>query len=843
MRRLVSLWVLVALFTIQSAVAATSAVSGLQSPEQFLGYEIGTRFTYHHRMVAYFEYVAANSDLVSLEYYGESYEGRPLLVAYVSAAANQRNLDEIRVNNLRRAGLAEGTYTDDGKAILWMSYGIHGNESVSMEAALLTLFDLADPSNAETKAWLENTVVVIDPALNPDGREKYTVWYNQTVGRNFDPSTASRERNEPWPNGRANHYAFDMNRDWAWQTQQETRLRNVMYQKWLPHVHADFHEMGGDRYYFAPAANPYHEAVTSWQREFQTTIGQNHARHFDKDNRLYFTREIFDLFYPSYGDTWPTYQGAVGMTYEQSGSWYAGLGVLTVEGDTLTLAKRLSNQHLVGNSTVEAVAAHHARVAREFRNYYQTSINNPPTTYKSYILRHDGNLDNLRAMLALLDAQKITYGVAPARRNLRGFNFMTGQTETFSTTDQDIVISMYQPKSMLANVLLEPRTTIVDSLTYDITAWSLPYVYGVQAFATTERLNPAGDAANILNVMQIQGFPDQIYAWLFPYRSFDDARFLAALHRHGVRVRIAGKPFAMESQQFPAGTIVVTRNGNTNLGQDFDMLMRRLSTEYNRLPVLTSTGLMTTGIDLGSEQVQFAKAPRVMTVSGPSVSSLAFGEIWHFFDEQLEYPLTIVNEDRVGRINFNDFDVIVLPQGRYSDLFDGATYERLNDWLYRGGRLIAMEGVLSQLSGKRGFDDLKSKELEKDESMNARLRVFGDRERESMTTGLAGAIYRVSLDNTHPLAFGYGKTYYSLKRSTSAYEYLKNGWNVGHVPAGGFTSGFAGYRVKTHLEETLNMGVIPRGNGAVILFNDNPLFRGFWYNGKLLFSNAVFQPM
>lgn len=841
MRKYVTVWALIAFFIIPSAWAQPT--SNLQSPAEFLGYEIGTRFTWHHRMVEYFEYVAANSPLVTLEYYGESYETRPLLVAYVTSAGNHANLEEIRLNNLRRANLAEGNYTEDNKAILWMSYGIHGNESVSMEAALLTLFDLANPENLETKAWLENTVVVIDPALNPDGREKYAVWYHQTVGRNFDPSTASRERNEPWPNGRANHYAFDLNRDWAWQTQQETRQRNAVYQRWLPHVHADFHEMGGDRYYFAPAADPYHEAVTAWQREFQTTIGQNHARHFDKDNRLYFTREIFDLFYPSYGDTWPTYQGAVGMTYEQSGSWYAGLGVLTVEGDTLTLARRLSNQHLVGNSTVEAVAAHAARVSQEFRKYYQTSVQNPPVTYKSYILRHDGNRDNLRAMLQLFDAQQIQYGVAPARRNLRGFNYMTGQTETFSTTDQDIVVSMYQPKSMLANVLLEPRTTIVDSLTYDITAWSLPYVYGVQAFATTERLNPAGDASAVMDVMQIQGFPDPVYAWLFPYRSFEDARFLAALHRHGVKFRIAGKPFAMESQQFAAGTIVVTRHGNSHLPEDMDVMLRRLSVEFNRQPVLSGTGMMSTGIDLGSEHVTFARAPRVMTVAGPTVSSLAFGEVWHFFDEQLEYPLTIVNEDRVARINFNDFDVIVLPQGRYEDLFDGSSLDRLNDWISRGGRLIAMEGVISQLVGKRGFDDLKSKELEKDESMDGRLRIFGNQERESMTTGLAGAIYRVQLDNTHPLGFGYSNTYYSLKRATSAWEYLKNGWNVGYVPKGGFTSGFAGYRVKTHLEETMNFGVVPRGSGSVILFNDNPLFRGFWHNGKLLFSNAVFQPM
>lgn len=831
----------VGVLTVLTLFSTGISAAQVSSPAEFLGYELGERFTYNHRVVAYFEHVAENSDYISLEYYGESNEGRPLLVAYVTSPENHANLDTIRENNLRRAGLLEGNFVDDGKAILWMSYNIHGNEAASTEASMRTVYELAYPENHETKPWLENTVVIMAPALNPDGSERYAVWFNQVVGRNFDPYPLSREHREPNPNGRLNHYQFDLNRDWAWQTQKESQLRNTLYQRWLPHVHADFHEMGGYRYFFAPAANPYHTSITDWQKEFQTKIGKNHAGYFDADNRLYYTGEVFDLFYPSYGDTWPTFQGAIGMTYESGGSWGVGIGITTPEGHVHTLERRLTNQHIVGLSTVEVVANNHQRVASEFRNYFETSKSNPQTTYKTYILRHDGNRDNVKAMLELLENHNIAFGRAPARRSIRAFNYTTGNTETISTSDEDIIISMYQPKSVLANVLMEPRTTIVDSLTYDITAWALPYVYGVQAFATTERLNPSGDAYDVLNMSQILGFPDPVYAYVFEWRSFEDARFLAALHKEGVRVRISQEPLRVGEADFAPGALVVTRHNNEDLDEDFDMVMRRISNEFDRIPVATGTGFNTQSVDLGSENVNFAKAPKVLSFFGDDVAALSFGEMWHFFDQQLNYPISIVHTDRISEVNFHEFDVMVLPQGRYGDLFSGTTLDQLQDWLARGGRLIAIEGVISQLSVLRNMEVLKTKEVEKEE--DNLLRKFSDRRREAMTRSLAGGIFRVNLDSSHPLAFGYGDTYFSLKRRTDSYQYLSRGWNVGHVPENGFTSGFVGHRVKSNLEESLNFGVIPFGRGQVIVMVDNPLFRGFWHNGKLLFSNAVFQPM
>ncbi len=384
------------------------AAAQLLSPAEFLGYELGSRFTPHHRVVAYVEHVAAQASTVRLEHYGATNEGRPLLVAIVSSAENMARLEDLRTNNLKLTGLMEGTPSGPTPALVWLSYNVHGNESVSTEAALATLYDLADPNNARTQAWLVNTVVILDPCINPDGRDRYVHFYNRTVGRfpNADPD--AREHHEPWPGGRTNHYYFDLNRDWAWATQVETQQRLALYHQWMPHIHVDFHEQGvNSPYYFAPAAEPYHEAITPWQRELQTMIGRNHARYFDENAWLYFTRQVFDLFYPGYGDTWPTFNGAIGMTYEQGGGGRGGLGIVTAEGDTLTLRDRIDHHHTTSLSTVETAANNHQRIVREFEQFYTQARTTPTGRYQTFVVKTADTPDKRAALAAHLDQQGI----------------------------------------------------------------------------------------------------------------------------------------------------------------------------------------------------------------------------------------------------------------------------------------------------------------------------------------------------------------------------------------------------------------------------------------------------
>lgn len=815
----------------------------LQSPAEFLGYELGERFSLHHQVVDYYRHVAEHSDRVELKTYGESYEHRPLMAAFITAPDDIEQLDRIRANNLRLAGLKDGEPEGPQKAITWLSYNIHGDESSSMEAAMKTLYELASSDTGDVAQWLEQSVVVLDPAVNPDGRDRYATWFNQAVGKHSDPRPETREHNQPWPGGRFNHYLFDLNRDWAWQTQQESRFRGKLYTSWLPHVHVDFHEMGyNSPYYFAPAADPLHEDITDWQYEFQTEIGKNNTARFDETNRLYYTREVFDLKYPSYGDTWPTFQGAIGMTYEQAGGGSAGRAVITSEGDTLTLERRLTNHHTTGMATIQTTAENRDRVLDEFQAYYDQAVNDPPGEYRTYIIKGDNNDDDLAALAELLDRQDIAYGASPGERHIEGYDYRRGERGQTTVSENDLLVSAHQPKSVMAKVLLEPRTEIVDSLTYDITAWSLPYAYGLEAYATEERIDPHPAGPDLDREGGVQGDTDAPYAYIARWQSKEDMQFLVSLLNRDIRVRFAGLPFTQDGKEYEAGTLVITRRGNEQHGEAFDRIIREHAEKHDRTVTATQTGFVEEGIDFGSNNMHHIDTPRVAALSGDGVSPTSFGEVWHFFDRQIGYPMADLETENLSGSVLKDYDVLVMPGGWYSGVLEGNTYSDLVDWVRGGGTLIAL-GSTSVLEGREEFGFLSYKndqEDEEPEDMQERLRRYGDREREAAEDAVRGSIFRVQMDETHPLGFGYDRDYFTLTNNASALQYMDSGWNVGVVREGAHRAGFTGHQALPGLEESLVFGVHSMGSGQVVIMDDNPLFRAFWRSGKLLMGNAVF---
>ncbi len=828
------------------ATAPVHAQTELRSPHAFLGYQLGSRFTPHHDVVAYFEHVAATMPNVVSQRYGSTYENRPLLVAIVSSPDNSQRLEDIRLNNLRRARASGGEPRDESVAIVWLSYNVHGNESSSTEASMMTLYDLADPQNARTQQWLANTVVIMDPAINPDGRDRYVNWYNQVVGATENPTPLAREHREPWPGGRTNHYMFDLNRDWVWLTQKESRERLALYRQWLPHVHVDFHEQSINApYFFAPAAEPYHDVVTDWQREFQRIIGRNHMKYFDANGWLYFTREVFDLLYPGYGDTYPTFNGAIGMTYEQAGGGRAGLAVAKADGDTLRLSDRIAHHQTTGLSTVEAASQHADRLVQEFRRYFNDAVSDPPGEYKSFIIRASNDTDKLSDIRFLLDSHDMAYGRATRGRRVRALNITSGETEDVLVEVTDLIITAYQPQAALVRVLFEPRTTLADSLTYDITAWSIPYAYGLDAFASTERIDIQPWAVETNPALDVQNRP---YAYFADWKSLTDVKLLAGLLQAGVKVRFSQEPFEMNGAAYDRGTLIVTRTGNERLGDRFDSLVAETAASLNQRVTPTPTGSASQGPDIGSSRVRYLDPPNVAVLAGQGVSSSAMGQVWHFFDQQIEYPVSLVNTGDLMQIDLGTFDVIILPNGSYSQYLDDDGLSTLRDWIRDGGRLIALESAVRFLSDKEGFSieqvpdetDPSEEDEGEDESPEDALRRYGDRERTGTNDNVPGAIYRLLMDDSHPLGFGYPSYYFTLKRGGDRYKYLEEGWNVGVSKGDGYVSGFVGAEAREQLQDVLVFGVQDMGDGAVIYMVDNPLFRAFWQGGKLLFANAVF---
>jgi hypothetical protein len=832
------------LFLFSSSLAF--AQTNLQSPAQFLGYELGDRFSRHHQMVDYFKHVDNAAENVVVKQYGETYEHRPLIYAIIASPDNFKNLEQIRLDNLRRAGMADGTPSTK-VAILWLSYNVHGNEANSMEAAMKTIYELVNPANAKSKEWLKNTVIIMDPCINPDGRDRYANFYNQygNLPANADPQ--AREHAEPWPRGRSNHYLFDLNRDWAWETQIESQSRIKLYNQWMPHVHVDYHEQGyNSPYYFAPAAEPFHEVISNWQREFQTMIGKSNAKYFDEQGWLYFTKERFDLYYPSYGDTYPTYSGAIGMTYEKGGIG-AGLTVTTNEGDPLTLKDRLTHHYTTGMSTLEVTSTNANKLVDEFEKFFKENVNNPAAPYKTYVIKADNNPDKLARFTNWLSTHAIQFGQAAVSKPTRGFDYQTQTTGNVTVNAEDIVINIFQPKGRFVTTLFEPSSKLTDSLTYDITAWNLIYAYDLKAAALTEKI-AIGKPYQPKAIVQ-EPIAAKPYAYIFTYQTIADVEFLGALMKKGVKVRKAMLPFSANGNKFEPGTLIVTRRNNESI-EDFDLVVQTTAKNLGRKIHAATSGLVEKGADFGSSDVSYIRAPRVALLGGDQTSSLDHGQVWHFFEQQIHYPVTILGTDYFRNVDLWKYDVLVVPDGNYR-LFDEGTVSMIDRWVGDGGRLILIAGATSSFAEKKGFglkefasDDLKSKSEKEEKELREKEGPikFGEAERKQLSNSIFGAIYKVTMDKSHPLAFGLNDTYYSLRTSELHYSYLSKGWNVGILKGKQKPLiGFAGMKINKKLENTLVFGVEDKGKGQVVYLVDNPLFRDFWENGKMIFSNAVFM--
>jgi hypothetical protein len=807
----------------------------LQSPAEFLGYELGSKFTQHFRVVDYFKHVA-NSPNVKLEEYGRTYEGRPLLLAYIASAENMANLETIRTDNLKRTGMLAGT-PNTNVSIVWLSYNVHGNEANSTEASMATIYKLL----TEHQDWLENTVVIIDPCVNPDGRDRYANFYTQNGQVPYNPDPQSVEHQEPWPRGRQNHYLFDLNRDWAWQTQIESQERIIEYNKWMPHVHVDFHEQGyNNPYYFAPASEPYHELITKWQVEFQTMIGKNHAKYFDENNWFYFTKQVFDLLYPSYGDTYPTYNGAIGMTYEQAGG--GGLGIIKQEGDTLTLADRIIHHTTTGLSTVEITVQQNTKLLTEFEKFFKTPVSG---TYTSFVLK-SGNIDKMNHLKGWLDKNNIQYGTASNVKGLKGLNYHTLRNESFSINPNDLVVTVNQPKSVLTKILFEPQTKLSDSLTYDITAWAVPYFYGMQAYATSTALK-----VNVLpttNKFQPANVPENAYAFFFKWNSLEDAKMLASLLKANIKVRFSTRKININGKNFAAGTLIVAKRDNARLGDKFEATVVGLANASEHQFEIVATGFMDDGPDLGSGNISYLKKPKIAILRGDGVSTLNYGATWYYMEQELDYPFSAINTGVLNRLDLGKYDVLVMQEGDYSS-FGEAEMKKITDWVGAGGKLIAIGSSIRKFADKdfasisKYNSEDEKKEIKKKEEADQeenQLKPYDQGRREYAKKMIPGAIFKVTLDKTHPLAYGYGNYMYSLKTSASRYGYLKS-QNVGVIKSkNDLLSGFAGQYVKEAVGKSLVMGVENKGRGQIVYLVDNPLFRAFWHESKLMFANALF---
>lgn len=812
----------------------------LKSPSEFIP-SYGSQVSYYHQLENYFTHLTQNSDYILKKPYGYTYQERSLNVYYISTPQNLKDLENIRQNHLYQIGLSDKkpTTTVNDKAIVWLSFNVHGNEPGAAESSMNVAFELINPNNKKTKEWLENTIVILDPCLNPDGYSRYGNWLRDVTGQQLHPGLTDREHMEPWPGGRQNHYAYDLNRDWAWQTQAESQQRIRLFNEWMPMVHVDVHEMGyNEPYFFPPAAEPMHEYITQAQKDFHVAIGEMTSKRFDLKGWNYYTRERFDLFYPSYGDTYPSFNGAVGMTYEQGGIG-AGRAVVMSNGNILTLQDRIDHHTEAVLTAVETASWQKDKLVKNFRQYYKDGREGNKGKYKTYIIKNNGKTQQLAE---LLERNKIQFAYAKESKKLNGYSYMANGDKDFTVEPNDLIISVKQPKSILTQVLFEPAPKLTDSLSYDITAWALPYAYGVESYALKN--NPKIDTKKEISYQGKLDF-ERAYAYYIPWNGRASARTLSCLLKSGIKVRSARKASFFRGVRIKPGDLIVLKGDNQNL-YDFKNSMDMLLENKPDYEVLES-GFSLEGGDLGGEYYPLLSAPKVLLLSGETVSATDFGQAWFYFDQMIEYPVSIVDVRNIGRINFSDFTTIVLADGWYD--FTEDQKNDLDNFIKDGGKVIAIGNALGIFEDRAGYnltrfasEQDKQEELDRkeEEALKARFMDYKNAERRSISESVPGAVVENVIDKSHPLSYGLGDKYYSLKTSDTHYQLLKDAWNVAYLPKDYISFGFIGQNLRKKLENTVTFAVEQKGSGQVIYMIDNPLFRGFWENGNLLFSNAIF---
>ncbi len=827
---------------------STTHSQTIKSPGEFLGYELGTQFTYQYKAVDYFKYIAGISPMAKYREYGTTNEGRTLGVCFISSEENLANLEEYRKNNLIKTGLLKGEFTGKQIPFIWLAYNVHGNEAAGMEAAMKTLYTLVSGSYPGVSEYLKSFIIVIDPCQNPDGHDLYTNRYRNTMNSITNPDGKSWEHNQGWPGARTNHYMFDLNRDWTWQTQAETQQRLILYNQFMPQVHADFHEMGVEStFFFAPGADPWNSVITPWQHEFHKLMGNGSATLFNEKFRLYFTKENFDLFYPSYGDTWPLLNGAIGFTFEQGGGGPSGLAYKLESGDTLTLKERIDGHFTASMAVIKVSYENREKLLSEYNKYFEESIKNPQFQYKSVIIKGSNEKSNLNDLLMLFDRNQIRYSYAGNKgKKFKGFDYSSKKDGEVTIEKGDILISAYQPQSHFVQALFEPDSKATDSLSYDLTAWALPYVYNLKAFAIADKMTPDTTKVEMKRIIN-EASSTKPYAYVANFWGFDELKFMAALYNKKIKLRYSLKPFVLNGNNFNRGSIIVARGDNNLLEAEFDKIVIGAANECQVNLIPANTGLVDSGKDFGSGNSPLVKKRSVALLCGDGTFPGSVGEIWYFFEKELNYPLTLINTSITEKVDLKDYEVLILTSGTYSKLKD-----TIIDYTKRGGRVIAMENAISIFAGEKttslakaietrtAEQKLTDKKIKSDDSTLLKKFEFENEKRYNLSERSIGSIYKVKLDDTDPYSFGMGKEWFIMKR-TPGYPFLTTGNNIGYILDKEPVSGFAGFKYKDKIKNTLVIGTEKIGSGEVIYITDDPYFRAFWKSGRVLLGNTVLR--
>lgn len=819
----------------------------ITSPQEYLGYEIGAEYTFHHQIMDYFKQLDEESDKLSFHKYGTTYEGRDLYYAVISSEENMGDIESIREANLNLANNPESAATDDKPVVVWLSYNVHGNEASSSEAAMQTAYRLVAVSDSETAEWLDNSVVIIDPMINPDGRDRYVYWYKSSQANVLNTDANDLEHDEIWPGGRTNHYWFDLNRDWVWLVHPESQGRIAAYQSWMPQVHMDFHEQGfNNNYFLMPGTTPRNKELPDDYESWSDKFGRGAGEEFDKAGLNYATREAFDFFYPGYGSSYPSVMGGIGMLAEQGGHSRGGRAVTTDDGYVLTLRQRAFDHYINGVSIVKTAVENKEGLLEYFKNSVSQTTQRGNT--KAYILKNNAN-DFTYQVVNMLMKHNVQIERATENFNQRNaFSYWDGSSSTQNFEAGDFIIKTDQPKHLFINTLFRNQLQIEDSVMYDMATWSVPLAYNLDAAWTT---NSVG--ASTEQVTEELSYPSAIengnaqYAYVIDWKQRHAPKALAKLWDMGYNVRSAGRTFTYQGKEYTAGSLIVLVGRNYEKRDQIAADMRKLIDDVEVVVEGFDTGRMDAGTDLASGDSEPVKQPKVALMIDSPFSSYTAGQLWFLFDQWTEFGIDRIRSGSFNRIDLAEYDVILMPGawGGLNGVWNDAQIEDLKSWVRNGGVLIGTEGSGSWLTKDRsGFTNVELFTAEEEDSAEVDEKAYTryeDREDVFGLERIPGSAFKAEVDNSNPLAFGLPDQLYSLKFGTDALTPSASLQSVGYYVKEGevLASGYASEENRENAKGKTFAAVQNMGSGKVVFLLDNTQYRMFWVGPSRMVQNAV----
>lgn len=794
------------------------------SPETYLGYAIGDHHTRHDLIVSYFEELAKSSDRATVKEYGRTHEGRKLVMLTVTSPKNFSDMENIKQRHLAFTNPSKSPDNyNEVPIFVNLAYNVHGNEPSSSEAALLVAYTLVASQNPEVLNYLDNAIIFIDPTINPDGRDRHTQWANTYQGHPEVADPQDAEHNEYWPGGRTNHYWFDLNRDWLLAVNPESRGKLKWFHEWYPNVVTDYHEMGTQSTYFFEPMKDNASLNPIMPKEnygyLNTLFGNAFSKALDEIGSLYFTREIFDGTYPGYGSSYPDLQGSLAILFEQASS--RGHKQKTAFGE-ITFPFTIRNQYITSFTTLKTAVENKAYLRKYQQDFFKSALTNASDSkVRGYVFGDSHDKNRTKAFIDKLLIHKIKV-------------YKDGNR---------YVVPTDQPQYRMVQTMFETYEKYRDSVYYDASAWSLTNFYNMKA-EPMRKIDLGKQVISTKDIIDIKEVKKSDYAYIIDWNDYNAPAALYYLQDKGIVASSSAKPYTVdyegEKRSFDYGAIVVPVSlQKQNSDEVFDIM--KSAQEKFEVPIINvSTGLTSQGIDLGSRNIDPLKKPKAVMLIGEGVRSYDAGEVWHLLDTRVHMPITKIPIRNFKRADFDKYTTMVMVSGRYN--FNEKQIQKIKDWIYKGNTLITL-GTASKWAIDKKLVEEKLTTYPKDSTKVVKRKPYIDASQNIGKENIGGAIVKADLDLTHPLAYGYvdnqipvykNNTVW-LKPSKNAYSTVVKYADDPHI------DGFITEKnIKKFMKPSASLIVSKLGNGKVILFADNPNFRGSWYGTNRLFLNALF---